>query len=323
MRRLTMRQSQAVTAMAQVLSSFLPGSGNRNWKGHVSFHSIAVTRGLAEYWIGGTKIPAIANLLHRTLQERRDQFEGLLLDVVRCGIMYRQKKNEPITRQELLRLNGLLLEVEFKFEELWELAAAPDISERSGAKLERAMRDAGLSSTTLSQQEKTLQKLKEEFLTFYEEPDRNKAGYKLERILNELLRAVGIVARKPFKVVGEQIDGSFELDAEIYLLEAKWEKNKLGHAHLAVFREKVTGKSAYTRGVFVAMNGVTEDAKDAIIRGKQPNFFIIDGHDLMMVLSGEIDLKAFLRQRFRLLAEEGAIAVPFKDFWAGSRGTVA
>jgi hypothetical protein len=77
--------------------------------------------------------------------------------------------------------------------------------------------------------------------------------------------------------------------------------------------------SKFTRGVFVSINGVTEEAKIAITRGKQPNFFIADGYDLTMVLGGEIDLKDFLDQRQLLLAEEGEMIVPFKDLGKGTR----
>ena len=42
--------------------------------------------------------------------------------------------------------------------------------------------------------------------------------------------------------------------------------------------------------VFIALNGISEQGKFAITQGKQPTFFAIDGHDLMMILCGEADL---------------------------------
>jgi restriction endonuclease Mrr len=114
-------------------------------------------------------------------------------------------------------------------------------------------------------------------------------------------------------VVAEQIDGSFELDYEVYLLEAKWQQDPGPASDLYVFREKVEGKSKFTRGVFLSINGVSSDAADAITRGKQPNFFIIDGYDIMMLLEDNMDLAVFLRRRQRLLAEEGRVCVSFAD----------
>ncbi|MBK8285808.1 MAG: restriction endonuclease, partial [Ahniella sp.] len=147
-----------------------------------------------------------------------------------------------------------------------------------------------------------------------------KAGFAFEKILNRLFALHGLAPREPFRVTGEQIDGSFELDHETYLVEAKWEKDPVSEASLLVFRGKIEGKSAYTRGAFISLSGVSTDAKTAISYGKQPTFFVIDGYDLAMVLSGDIDLDGFLRQRRRILAEEGALVVPYTDLWKGSRG---
>jgi hypothetical protein len=63
--------------------------------------------------------------------------------------------------------------------------------------------------------------------------------------------------------------------------------------------------------VFIALNGITEPTRDAITRGKQPNFFAMNGHDLMMILQRAIVLPEFLRRRHRLLAEEGLVVAPF------------
>lgn len=119
--------------------------------------------------------------------------------------------------------------------------------------------------------------------------------------------------RQPFRVVGEQIDGSFELDGHVYLLESKWEQNPLREADLLVFRGKIEGKSTFTRGVFIALNGVSDQARQAITQGKAPSFFIMDGHDLMMILTEAVSLPDFLRRRVRLLAEEGRVCVPFSQ----------
>ncbi len=158
-----------------------------------------------------------------------------------------------------------------------------------------------------------LLQLKEEFGYLAVEKDRAKAGLALEKLLNRLFELCDLKPRQPFRVVGEQIDGSFELEGQIYLLELKWEQNPLPEADLLVFRGKIEGKSTFTRGVFIALNGVSDQARDAITRGKAPSFFVMDGYDLMMVLSEAVSLTHFLRQRVRLLAEEGRVCVPFSE----------
>lgn len=39
----------------------------------------------------------------------------------------------------------------------------------------------------------------------------------------------------------------------------------------------------------------------------------MNGHDLITILCGAVSLTDFLRQRRRLLAEEGRVSVPFSD----------
>ena len=158
-----------------------------------------------------------------------------------------------------------------------------------------------------------LAKLKDVFFQLAADHDRNRAGLALEKLLNRLFELFELQPRQPFRVVGEQIDGSFQLDGQIYLMESKWEKHPLPEADLLVFRGKIEGKSTFTRGVFIALNDVSMQARDAITRGKAPSFFVLNGHDLTMILSEVISLTDFLRKRVRLLAEEGRMWVHFSE----------
>jgi hypothetical protein len=166
-------------------------------------------------------------------------------------------------------------------------------------------------SAQQQQRSQALRQLKEDFFQLATEDDRNRAGLALEKLLNRLFEIFKLQPRQPFRVVGEQIDGSFELEGQIYLLESKWEKHALPEADLLVFRGKIEGKSTFTRGVFIALHDISSSARDAITRGKAPSFFVMNGHDLVMILSEAISLTDFLRRRVRLLAEEGCVCVPF------------
>jgi hypothetical protein len=168
-------------------------------------------------------------------------------------------------------------------------------------------------SSQHQERSRSLLNLKAEFLLLAAEADRNKAGLALEGLLNRLFELFDLHPRRAFRVVGEQIDGSFEMGEQVYLVESKWEKTALPEADLLVFRGKIEGKSTFTRGVFIALNDISAAARDAITRGKAPSFFVMNGHDLMMVLDEAITLPDFLRQRVRLLAEEGRVCVPFAD----------
>ncbi|MEO7221199.1 MAG: hypothetical protein ABIY37_01880 [Devosia sp.] len=51
-------------------------------------------------------------------------------------------------------------------------------------------------------------------------------GYAFERFLKKWFDAWGLDERASFKLIGEQIDGSFEHRGSVYLIEAKWTNAK-------------------------------------------------------------------------------------------------
>ncbi len=320
---LSLKESRAIADMADLLYDFLPGSGHSSWKGHVSFRTVAQKVGLAEFWQPGSKLPMITALLERTLQYRRQLFEPLILEIVRSGIVYRQKQGNPIKPDDIDKLNGLILEVGFKFPDLWDPEFRNSLSapggKRAMERLEKAIKEERIRASAQTQRLQQLTEIKNEFFSLHQEDDRQKAGIIFEKVLNRLFALHGLAPREPFRVVGEQIDGAFDLDHETYLVEAKWERDPVPESKLLVFRGKIEGKSAYTRGVFISISGISAEAKEAISKGKQPIFFVVDGYDLTMILSDDIGLIEFLRQRRRLLAEEGLICVPYQEIWKGSR----
>lgn len=271
-------------------------------------------------WPGGSKKPAINSLLSQSLEHERGSFQNLILEIVRSGIGYRERQNNPITTAEIDQLNGHIYEIGFKFPELWDKGFRDSLQQTTTERAQQHVKQADAEQqeiSTKAKHSKELLLLKEEFSRLSTEADRNKAGISLEGLLNKLFVLCGLNPRSAFRVTGEQIDGSFVLEGEIYLVEAKWEKSALPEADLLIFRGKIEGKSTFTRGVFIALNDVTDVARDAITRGKSPSFFVMNGYDLMMILSEAMSLTDFLRKRIRLLAEEGRVCIPFSEIHEG------
>lgn len=75
----TMKETGAVAALANLLYDFLPGSGNNA----TAFPLAAQKVGVAEFWPGGRKLPAVTQLLTLTLERKRDQFCALIVEVVK------------------------------------------------------------------------------------------------------------------------------------------------------------------------------------------------------------------------------------------------
>lgn len=128
-------------------------------------------------------------------------------------------------------------------------------------------------------------------------------GLAFGRFLRDLFNAFGLEARDAFRLWGEQIDGSFVLSNEIYLLEAKWQGTRSGYAELHAFHGKLEQKAAWTRGLFISQSGFTEEGLDAFGRGKR--VICMDGLDLHDALSRELPLDEVLRRKVRRAAETG------------------
>ncbi|MBZ5599168.1 MAG: restriction endonuclease [Acidobacteriia bacterium] len=307
----SLKKAEAISNVAHLLYDFLPGSGRPEWKSHVSFRSIAQRLGLGHYWQEGSKEPAISHLLRLTLDREPLSFEKLILEVVGAGIPYCRKNGKPIRSTHIKTLNGYLLELGFKFPALWDKefwsSLDGDSSKRAQHIVEAELRSEELEAASVVAQERKREELRDVFYALSTDDNRQRAGLKLERVLNELFEMFQLAPRGSFKLVGEQIDGSFLLDEESYLVEAKWEAGRLAEDKLLVFRGKIEGKSSFTRGAFVSVSGFTNECLESISKHKQPTFFLIDGYDLTTVLEGQITLIDLLRAKRNCLAEEGTL----------------
>jgi len=117
-------------------------------------------------------------------------------------------------------------------------------------------------------------------------------GYAFEGFLKRLFNAYGLAAQEPFRLRGEQIDGSFQFASETYLVEAKWQGPPIGVAELHTFHGKIEQKAAWTRGLFISNSGFTEDGLVAFGRGKR--VICMNGHDLYETLNRELPLNHVL-----------------------------
>ena len=138
-------------------------------------------------------------------------------------------------------------------------------------------------------------------------------GYAYEGFLRELFDANGLSARASFRLIGEQIDGSFELLGETYLLEAKWKGPRIGVADLRSFNGKVEDKAAWSRGLFVSDSGFSEDGLAAFGRGKR--VVCMDGLDLYDMLERGLSFGDVMSRKVRRAAESGNPFVRVRDLY--------
>jgi len=114
---LTLSETQVIQALAAHLYDFLPGNPHPFANRAVSFAGVAESFELGDFWQGGSKKPAIIHLLELTLDRDRGKFCSLIFGIVRTAIKYKS-----LQREQIERLNELLLGVKFKIPELWDKA---------------------------------------------------------------------------------------------------------------------------------------------------------------------------------------------------------
>jgi hypothetical protein len=296
---LSLKENQVINEIASFLYDYLPGKPHPYANQEISFEGVAKILGLYKFWTGGSKLPAITILLGRTLEFKRKSFCDLILEIVRKGLIYRKSKGKPIKREDIQQLNKLLLGVQFKIPELWDpefLESLP--GEKIVKKVPEKVSDVNLKTEFLSLQQ-------------FQPQER---GYKFEKFLNLFFSESNLSPKNPFRLIGEQIDGSFELDGNIYLVEAKWQLKPVSQDQLLIFRGKVESKSSWSRGLFVSESGFTEEGLQAFTKGRSTNIIGMNGQDIYYILSGEITLVNAIKRKVRWAAETGEFFKPIQEF---------
>lgn len=209
-----------------------------------------------------------------------------------------------MSRAEIDRLNALLPGVQFKIPELLEPGFLSSFSQPKTE--EPAPQAAAVLSEAKAQELAAL-------LIEITKLDPQPRGLRFEGFLNELFAGFGLAPRGAFRIVGEQIDGSFRLQGHTYLVEAKWHGPQIGFADLMTFSGKVSGKASWSRGLFVSNSGFTAEGLEAFSRGRQTNLICADGLDLYEVLSRRVSLIDVLEEKARRAAETNRAFIAVRD----------
>lgn len=292
----SLRESQDIDDLAGVLYDMLPGSGNPR----LSFPTVAQQLGLAGYWTGGSKRPAIVTLLTATFERERHRFCPLIEGVVRQSVSWRAGKGYPLTRDEIEDINRILHRLGYKIPGLHDPEFLASLERRKRAAEGQAPKDPA-----------QLSRLKGELVALNSLAPRPR-GTAFEKFLNELFDTYDLAPRGSFRLKGEQIDGSFQHEGHTYLLEAKWHNEQISRAPLSVLNETVTSKARWSRGLFVSYSGFSPDGIAAFDRGRPTALIAMDGLDLYEVLNRGLSLPDVLTAKARRAAETNHCFVPVR-----------
>ncbi len=185
---------------ADLFYDFLPGSGNSR----TAFPLAAATVQSQDVWVSRSNRPAIVHLLSAMLDRQPHRFGPLMLAIVRQSMTWCRGRGDPLARDEILRLNEILLRLSIKIPELNEQDFL-DTLHRPDTR-----RDDFASPGDFQPTDEVAKELSQTLIGFYDHPPQQR-GYEYKRFLTELFDAYGLAPRSPFKLTGEQIDGSFKL----------------------------------------------------------------------------------------------------------------
>jgi len=143
--------------------------------------------------------------------------------------------------------------------------------------------------------------------------DPQRRGYEFERFLKSVFNAYGLDPRSSFRNVGEQIDGSFQLHAWTYLVEARWRSAIADAAALHSFHGKIDQKADWSRGLFISMSGFSPQGLVAFGRAKK--LICMDGFDLYEILSRGLPFDQVIDRKARRAAETGAPYVSVRELF--------
>ena len=211
---------------------------------------------------------------------------------------------EPVAREEIEKLNATILRVGFKIPELHD----PEFLNELPTQTKSEEADTYIPNT------KAITNLQKK-LTEFEQLKPVNRGFAFEKFLSELFELFNLAPRGAFRLTGEQIDGSFKLDGEVYLLEARWRKERAANNDLLAFAGKVSGKAQWSRGLFVSYAGFSEDGLEAFQRGRSTNIIGLDGLDLHHIFVGSLDLGEVLRLKVRRAGETNRVFVPLRELF--------
>ncbi|QDW19013.1 restriction endonuclease [Flavobacterium sp. KBS0721] len=136
-------------------------------------------------------------------------------------------------------------------------------------------------------------------------------GYEFEKIIEAQLKNEKLEPRASYKLKGEQVDGSFFWKGQTFLLEAKWVKPKIPASTIYAFKGKLDGKFHTTSGIYIAVNGYSNDVEDALKFGKSLNIILFDSSDVKLIFNGEVTFLDVLKFKLREAGDTGSVNIPY------------
>ena len=181
----------------------------------------------------------------------------------------------------------------------------------------RAAAEAGQREAANAQEQEQEAQLKQQSLLLLsqfdeatKDGDQHRRGYLLQDLLNRLFDLHRFPVSRAFQRNdgGEQIDGAFEMNGWHYLVECRWRKKVADGRDLDGLLGQVQRSGRQTMGLFLSINGWSENVVPLLKQNSNKAVLLMDGYDLRATLTRHIGLRALLQAKGRALNIE---AEPF------------
>ena len=149
-----------------------------------------------------------------------------------------------------------------------------------------------------------LNDLKEQFYELSSQSSHQKRGFGLERFLNQLFQLYDLDPKCSYRAQGEQIDGAFVHDNQNYLIEAKWVAEPIPLSSIHAFEGKVRSTLKTTLGLFISINGFSQDCLDNL---KAYDIILMDYQDVLNVIEMRISLPDLLYRKKQRASQTGEV----------------
>lgn len=244
--------------------------------------------------------------LLRIITTDRKEGDGIIASIVSGLIAGNFSEATPAAREAIEALT---------------LKQTNDTSERDRRRKEEQEKKEAAKNTAeniktkalLSRQAKR-DELRDRFLGLMKEDNAQARGYLLESFLNDFFESENLDPRNSFKLLGEQIDGSFSWQTRTCLVEAKWVKAPVAGAEFGAFNYKIEGKTVDTRGLYVSVNGYSPEAIRGMSGKGALKFVCVDGAHIMRAVSQDDGFQAILKRVWRHADETGESYLPVSKF---------
>jgi hypothetical protein len=152
--------------------------------------------------------------------------------------------------------------------------------------------------------------------------DEQRRGYLLQDLLNRTfdLHEITVVTSFTRNNGGEQIDGAFKLEGWHYIVECRWRKKLSDIRELDGLSGQIARSGRQTMGVFLSINGWSENVVPLLKQNPDKSIVLMDGCDVRTVLAGHVDLRDFLLAKVAMLNLEAEPYYPVAKYMSEHTG---